>query len=262
MRKISVKFYGFEDAERLTLDTVFRLSESRETVYSAWTPQSTEAPEVLLIEGDSWEAVLALANPAHDALKLIWVGEDPPPHAWRVFPAPVRWPAVIEALDEEFAPPEPASMDLDLDLQEDDLRVQLDEADNTEPAALGPDGEPTPSRRVLLVDASPESRFYLRAKLAVAGLFDVDEAVSGAQALAFLRTHAYALAMVDLDVPDMDRWQLLKAMENNRPVIGQVFVMRENLTLFDDWRARFAGARVSLRKPLDPGRLKELLQNI
>ncbi len=262
MRKISVKFYGFEDAERLTLDTVLRLSEARETVYSAWTPQSTEAPEVLLIEGDSWEAVLALANPSHDALKLIWVGDDAPAHAWRAFPAPVRWPAVIEALDEEFAPREPASMALDLELQEEDLRVQLDEADNTEPAALGPDGGSTIPRRVLLVDASPESRFYLRAKLAVAGLFDVDEAASGAQALAFLRTHAYSLAMVDLDLPDKDSWQLLKTMESARPAIGQVFVMRENLAWYEGWRAWFAGARASLSKPLDPLQLKELLQNI
>jgi hypothetical protein len=39
--------------------------------------------DMALIDGDSWEATLELANPAHDDLKLIWIGDNPPPGpAW------------------------------------------------------------------------------------------------------------------------------------------------------------------------------------
>lgn len=65
MKRIFVKFFGFSGTERQALDLVFRLSESRDVVYSAWTAQTAEAmeaPDVLIIDGDSWEAVLALAK--------------------------------------------------------------------------------------------------------------------------------------------------------------------------------------------------------
>lgn len=260
MKRVFVKFYGFSDAERHALDTAFRLSESRDTVYSAWTPEAPEAPEVVLIEGDSWEAVLALANPSNDALKLVWVGGDAPGQAWRVFPAPVKWSAVVEAMDEEFAPLTSLSLSIDLDqMHEQDLDVQLDEGDDTAPLPLESGAA---VRRVLVVDAGRDERLYLRAKLAAAGLHEVDEAASGAEALALLRTHAYQLVTVDLGLTDMDSWQLIKAVENTRPAIAHLFVTGASLAWHQGWRAWFSGAQASLKKPLHPRRLKELLQNI
>ena len=146
MTRVFVKFYGFSDAERHALDTVFRLSESHDVVYSAWMPQAEGVPaepDVLIIDGDNWEAVLELAKPAHDALKLIWIGVGSPPHAWRVFAAPVRWSVVLEALDAEFAPLTSQALSADLDLSHaHDLDVVLDEAnDDTQPAGLDGDTE-------------------------------------------------------------------------------------------------------------------------
>ncbi|HYW57329.1 MAG TPA: response regulator [Polaromonas sp.] len=266
MKKVSVKFYGFNETELRSLETVFRLSESRDTVYSAWTPESTDEPDILLIEGDSWEAVLELANPVHDGLKLIWVGVDAPAHAWRVFPAPVKWSAVIESMDEEFSPPPQASMDdapIDLDLlHEEDMRVQFDEEDNTAPSELEPELPPEPERRVLVVDQNREDRLYLRAKLATAGLFEIDEASSGAEALEFLRRRHYHLITVDLELGDMDSWQLMQTIERTRPVIAHVWVTGTKLAWYQGWRAWFAGAEASLKKPLLPARLNELLQKV
>ncbi len=261
VKKVSVKFYGFSETERRTLETVFRLSESRDTVYSAWTPQSPEDPEILLIEGDSWEAVLAMANPAHDGIKLIWVGDDAPLHAWRVFPAPVKWAAVVECMDEEFAPPSAFSLDLDL-MHEEDMRVHFDDEEDTAPSQLNPESSPEEVRRVLVVDSSREDRLYLRAKLAMADLYEVDEAASGAEALAFLRAHHYRLVTVDLDLADKSSWQLLQAIKTTRPAIAHVFVTGARLAWYHGWRAWAVGAEVSLKKPLHPGRLSQLLQNI
>ncbi|MDP1741815.1 response regulator [Polaromonas sp.] len=267
MTRIFVKFYGFSDAERHALATVFRLSESHEVAYSAWMPQATgetAEPDILLIDGDSWEAVLELAKPEHDTLKLIWVGEAPPLHAWRVFAAPVRWSAVLEALDAEFAPLTSQALSADLALSDEhDLDVVLDEADdNTQPAGLEGDAEITPPRRVLLVDASRDDRLYLRAKLAAAGLHEVDEAATGAQALVLLNTDAYHLVTVDLGLTDMDPWQLIKAVDSTRPAIAHLFVTGTAPGWQTGLRARFSGAEVYLRKPLHPGQLKDLLQKI
>lgn len=275
MKRIFVKFFGFSGTERQALDLVFRLSESRDVVYSAWTAQTAEAmeaPDVLIIDGDSWEAVLALANPAHDGVKLIWIGDEAPAQAWCVFPAPVKWSAVLEAMDEAFgllprplpSLPEPqASLPMDLDLAHDeDLDVVFDEVDATEPMPLEPGVLPLAGRRVLVVDPGRDDRLYLRAKLAAAGLHEVDEAATGTEALILLNTHAYLLAMVDLGLTDMDPWQLIKAVDNTRPAIAHMVVTGTAPAWQQGVRARFAGAQVYLQKPLHPGQLKKLLRNI
>lgn len=263
MKRIYVKFYGFNEAERHALDTVFRLSESHVTVYAPWTPEAPEPAQVVLIDGDSWEAVLALANPSHDVLKLVWIGPDAPEQAWRVFPSPVKWSAVVEALDQAFGPPAavPLLAPADLDLHAHDLDVQLDAMDDTEPMPLTP-GTASPGRRVLVVDAGRDERLYLRTLLAAAGIYEVDEAASGAEALVLLGSHHYQLVTVDLGLADMDSWQLIRAVDSTRPAIPHLFVTGTALAWHQGLRARFAGAQVLLKKPLDPGRLQNLLQNI
>lgn len=271
MKRIFVKYYGFSDAERHALESMLSLSESRDVVYSAWTAQTAEAvhaPDVLIIDGDSWEAVLELANPSHDAVRLIWVGDETPLEAWRVFQAPVKWSAVLDAMDKEFAPaapaPEPVSAPVDLDLtHEQDLDVQLDEnGDDTQPLPLEPGELPAPGRRVLLVDRGREDRLYLRAKLAAAGLHEVDEAATGTEALVLLNTHAYHLVTVDLGLSDMDPWKLVKAVDNTRPAIAHLFITGSSPGWRSGARAWFAGARVYLSKPIHPGQLKSLLRKI
>ncbi|RYF40650.1 MAG: response regulator [Comamonadaceae bacterium] len=272
VKRIFVKHYGFSEAERHALDTVFRLSESGATVYAPWTATSAETPDVLLVDGDSWEAVLALANPGHDGIRLVWVGEGAPEHAWRVFPAPVRWSAVIEALAAAFAPPAPSAppppppplssqaLSLDLDLAHDqDMHVHFEGEDDTAP--MGLDGLPAAARRVLVVDAARDQRLYLRAKLASAGLYEVDEAGSGAEALALLASQSYHLAMVDLGLTDMDGWSIAKAVENTRPAIARLIVTGTEPAWRCGMKAWFSGAQVYLQKPLDPEKLKILLQN-
>lgn len=263
MKRIFVKYFGFSDAERHALETVFRLSESGQTAYAPWTQACPEAPAVLLVDGDSWEAVLELANPQHDGIRLVWIGDGAPAEAWRVMAAPVRWSAVIEALDAEFGTPHTDAISLDLDLaheQDMDVHLDADGEDDTAPMAL--DGPAAATRRVLVVDAGRDARLYLRAKLAGAGLYEVDEAASGAEALALLSSHSYHLVMVDLGLTDMDSWQLVKAVDNTRPAIAHMFITGAEPAWRRGLQARFSGAQVYLPKPLDPEKLRILLQNL
>lgn len=262
VKPIFVKYYGFSDAERHALHTLFRLSESHPVVYAPWTAESPGAAQVVLIEGDSWEAALALANPSHDSLKLAWVGAGAPAGAWRVFDAPVKWSALIEAMDHEFLPVTSKALSLDLDLAHDaDLDVHFDGEEDTAPMALE-GAAPAAARRVLVVDAGRDERLYLRAKLASAGLFAVDEAASGAEALELLRGVAYHLVIVDLGLTDMDSWQVIKAVDGIRPAIAHMFVTGSEPIWRRGLKARYSGAQVYLPKPLDPEKLKKLLQNI
>jgi CheY-like chemotaxis protein len=261
LKRIYIRCYGFSEAERHALHTVFRLSESGHTVYAPWTATVAERPDVLLVDGDSWEAVLALANPEHDTIRKVWVGEGAPDEAWRVFDRPVKWSAVIEALDTEFAQPTQRSLSLDLDLAHaQDMDVQFDAEDNTAP--MGLDGAPPPTRRVLVVDAARDQRLYLRAKLAGAGLYEVDEAGSGAEALALLANNNYRLVVLDLGLQDMAGWQIAKAVEAARPAIAHLIVTGTEPAWHCGVRAWFAGAQVYLKKPLAPEKLTALLQNI
>lgn len=271
--RIFVKVFGFSDVERHALNTMFRLSESRSTPYALWTAAAPKAAEMALIDGDSWEAVLELANPVHDSLKLIWVGDRAPARASLAVARPLQWAAVIDGMDELFAlEMSPAIQDdlpeFDLDLPPGpesscvpDMDLDHEFELTTSPALLEPaSGISRP--HVLVVDASHDARLYLRARLAMAGLMQVDEAVSGAQALQWLNNRLYKLVILDLDLPDMDSWQLVKQVGEARPAVDSLILTGRKASRFDAARGWFAGARACLRKPLHPGKLEQLLLSL
>ena len=111
-----VKVIGFSDVERHALNTVFRLSEQGDTVYCPWEPGAPEAPQLALVDGQSYEAPVEMASGNFDGLKLIWVGEGAPQEALHTFHRPIAWPQVVQAMDRVFAPAEPLDFDLDFDL--------------------------------------------------------------------------------------------------------------------------------------------------
>ncbi|MES2402208.1 MAG: response regulator [Pseudomonadota bacterium] len=284
VRRIFVKVFGFSDVERHALNTVFRLSESRPVVYALWNEDAPEKAQVALVDGDSWEAAIALANPDNDKLTVIWVGERPASNAALVFGRPLQWVAILEGLDglhglyvpvalaQEAAPATaldldvsaPVPLDLDFDLEQDAIPEDhgSDADTTTEPAPLEAAAPDQQGARVLVVEADLGARLYLRAKLANGGLLLVDEAVSGAEALAFMASHTYVLAMIDVDVAGIDGWKLVKDASRQLAGSGQVVVMRDKLWFLDKWRARFAGARAALAKPLHPRDLMHLLADI
>ncbi|MES2191566.1 MAG: response regulator [Pseudomonadota bacterium] len=282
VRRIFVKVFGFSDVERHALNTVFRLSGSRPVVYSLWNEEAPEKAQVALVDGDSWEAAIALANPGNDTLTVVWVGERPAGNAALVFGRPLQWVAILEgldglhglpvpvaqeaasatALDFDVSAPLPLDLDFDLDFHATPEDHGSDADTNTEPAPLEAAAPDPQGARVLVVDADLGARLYLRAKLANGGLLWVDEAVTVAEAVAFMASHAYVLAMIDVGVTGMDGWKLVKDASRQLAGSGHVVVMRDKLSFLDKWRARFAGAKSALAKPLHPRDLKHLLADI
>lgn len=253
VKRVFVKVSGFSDVERHALNTMFRLSETRPTAYALWVESAPNAAEIALIDGDNWEAALELANPAHDSLKLIWVGDQAPARASLVVARPLQWAAVIDGMDALLAATgaDPGA-DRDLD---------IDSNAATEPAP--PDLRPPEpgAFAVLVADADSNARLYLRAKLASEGLMQVDEASTGAEALHLLETRCYKLIILDLDFRDTDSWQLVRQVGESRPAVDFLLLTGSHVSRLDGVRGWFAGARACMRKPLHPGQLKQLLRN-
>ncbi len=252
-QRVFVKVLGFSSAERHALNTLFRLSEQRETVYSLWEPQAPELPRLALVDGRS-EAARQDSGPTDKSLKLIWIGSVAPASSWRSFERPLFWPKVIKAMDELFASPD--SLDLDLGL---DLDFAGDGPDTLPP---GPLQEAAAPPRALIASGNRDQRLYLRARLALAELTQVDEAQTGAQALEMARAHAYCVALVDFGLPDVDGWTLLKALHAARPAIAHVIATKSSPSLVERVRARLGGASVLLGDPPQPATLRNALEKV
>lgn len=125
--------------------------------------------------------------------------------------------------------------------------------------------EPEPEHmQALVIDPDRESRFYLRAKLSMAGLCMADEAANGAESLYLLKTRRYRVVILDLDLPDMNGWLLAaKVRPGGVPALAQSLVLtRRKLSWLDEIRARRIGANHWLRKPLHPIELAQVLQQV
>ena len=246
--RVFVKVVGFSAVERHALNTVFRLSEQRATIYSHWQA-GAGTPQLALVDGQSPEARAEMESKPAD-LKAVWVGAAPPANAWRTFQRPIAWPAVVSAMDQLFAPTE--VMDFDLD---------FDNGPDTQPPDPAPPGR-AKVKRALIAAASRDDRLYLRARLALAELTQADDAESGAQALELARLNPYAVALVDFGLPDMDGWAFLKELAQAQPSLSHVIITKAQVTVAERLHARMAGAQGLFQKPPHPEKLHDLLRKV
>lgn len=207
-QRIYVQVVGFGDVERHALNTVFRLSEERELAYAPWVepvaPDGTivsSQAAVVLVDGDSAEGVLFHARETPAGQRLIWVGSNPPGHAWRVINRPIQWAAMLNDLDAVFAARQVDSGFLDLDV--------------TQPGPLELDSAFL-HKRALLVGAAIE-RPLLVALLERVDVVEIDEADSTEAALEAIGRHRYVCGVFDLDEHHVDTWQLARLFAQHNP---------------------------------------------
>lgn len=245
-QRVFVKVVGFSAAERHALNTVFRLSEEREIMYSMWVRGAPEAPRLLLVDGENAGAAeLRSRNAA--AARLVWVGPHAPPDAWRVVQRPIAWTELLHGMDSFFGSTE--ALDFD-------LGPGTDAMDTQPPEPL------PPPRRALIASADREQRLYLRARLALAGLAMVDEAETGPQALALASRQAYCLAIVEHHLPQIDAWSVLRRLRAGVLQRPAVIVAKSGGSLRDRLRARFGGAAAFIDTPVAPVTLHDALQKV
>lgn len=243
-QRVFVKVVGFSSAERHALNTVFRLSEERDIMYSLWVPGVPEAPRLLLLDGESADgrAEARAGGAAH--AQLVWVGSGAPAQAWRSYRRPIAWTDVLQALDASFAAP--GAIDIDLGAATDAM--------DTQP----PEPAPQPLR-ALIAGADREQRLYLRARLALAGVVLVDEAETGPQAAALAGRQPYGLVLLVHQLPQVDAWTVLKHLRTGGAP-PQVVMAKAGVSLADRMRARLGGASALLAIPIEPGDLHAALR--
>lgn len=233
-QRIFIQVLGFSDEERHALNTVFRLSEQCLTMYQLWMPQAPEPARVALLDAQSHEARLHAESPSNQGLKMLWVGDNPPPGVWRAFSRPLAWQDILEALDSLFAVDQGVDLDLDLD------------AVAAEPMSL---------KQALIVSPDRDVRLYLRARLALARVTLADEAETAASALDLARDKQYDVAVVDCGVQDQTAWALLRQLRKGRRPVAHVALTKQRRSLAEHLRAWLGGAEALLDQPPHPARL-------
>ncbi len=111
----------------------------------------------------------------------------------------------------------------------------------------------TDRMNILIVDDKPANLLALRKILAKPGL-SIIEASSGNDALAFVLEHDIALILLDVQMPDMDGFEVAEIMRGNEetkhiPIIFVTAISKEQKYIFEGYEK---GAVDYLFKPLDP----------
>ncbi len=146
-----------------------------------------------------------------------------------------------------------------------DSADDFDSEADTQPSVLEWTAPEPQLMHALIIDPDREARFYLRAKLVMADLMQTDEAATGGEALYLLKTRRYKLVILDLDLPDMDGWQLATRVgvsDDRRALADHLMVTRRKLSWLDELKSRRVGAQHCLRKPLHPIELATALRSL
>jgi CheY-like chemotaxis protein len=258
MQRVFVRVIGFNSTERHALNTVFRLSQDRQSArewsYEPWIAgESPTAPRLALIDGVSPQASESLQEvEALGGIGILWVGSISPARAWASFQRPLKWPSLLQAMDNYFTP---RGDGLDMDLGGD-----------TWPSVLESTGEhmfpEQNARRVLLAEPDNSDRMYWRTKLSSFGITHIDEVANVLEAKDYLspeqlKRQNYDLVVIDLDLPAGDPWSVLALAGSCRIKL----ITHNRISLTHRLSAKINGA-VALSKPLDLARLNTLLGQI
>jgi hypothetical protein len=258
-RRIFVGVVGFTDVERHALNTVFRLSEEREPSYAPWTPLTAPgasvagtAAQVVLVDGDSAEAVLSHAKETPAGQRLIWIGSDAPAHAWRVHERPIQWANVLHDLDTVYSASQVDSGLVDLDVS---MPMPLEASTEETVPAL---------KRVLVVGLDERDRATLRHRFALPGEFHLDEVLNTEAAIECLGRHQYCCGVFNLDNLQVDVWSLAGLFRRRFPEAMTIALSELAGPLGDWWKrrrvkrhAREVGVSALLSRPVRASEMDE-----
>jgi CheY-like chemotaxis protein len=118
----------------------------------------------------------------------------------------------------------------------------------------------TKEQSVLVVDDNPDHRKMFRVRLESGG-YSVVEANSGREALAAIEKTSFALMILDLSMPDLDGFDVLRAVRSKRPelkiIVASGFLHGKMLE-----PAKSLGADATLDKDLTAELLLPMVRNL
>ncbi len=116
---------------------------------------------------------------------------------------------------------------------------------------------------VLVVDDSPTMRSFLRAAFLSQELaVEILEANSGFEALRMLPKTKFDLLCVDINMPDIHGFELLKILRSSPHKDIPVLVVSSEVAPRDRERGTQLGAAAWLAKPFTPADLRQIVQSM
>lgn len=118
--------------------------------------------------------------------------------------------------------------------------------------------------RVLVVEDSSAMRAFVRAALEEGGVVEeVVEAESGFEALRILPREAFELAIVDINMPDVNGLELIRFMRNSdKHASTPLLIISSEASERDRERGLSLGANAYLAKPFTAEALIEAVQRL
>jgi CheY-like chemotaxis protein len=114
--------------------------------------------------------------------------------------------------------------------------------------------------RILVVDDNPDARLLLSELLSMAG-YEVSSVPSGREAIELLDGVDPTLAILDLQMPEMDGFATLAAIRERRPTLP-VIALSGHVLPQDESRIQAAGFDRSLSKPVALPALLEAIRGL
>lgn len=114
--------------------------------------------------------------------------------------------------------------------------------------------------RVLVVDDDPQLREFIRVNLEMEG-YEVREAASAGEGLAALDENSPDLILLDVLMPGVDGWEMLRRVQERHGVESIPVIMYSGM-VEDGEQAAERGAQAFIGKPFDPRRLLEATRQL
>lgn len=239
-----VKVVGFSASERHSIQTLFRLSTSQIPSYRLWTAEAPVPASLALIDTDSHEAEVEMASPAFNShLKVITIGGRPLGQAWRSFQRPVDWSAMVQVMNGLFNAQTPPDHE--------DGVVNAEEVVVVHGV-----------RAAILIGMTVEERLYLRARLALVGLTDVDEADTLEKVGERIESRHYDVAVISLELAGGDAWGLVQTFRDmlHPPHALIVATTKPSWSVME--HAEQSGCKGLLEIPFNPPQVMRLFQQV
>ena len=125
----------------------------------------------------------------------------------------------------------------------------------------GPGGRDQAGPRVLIVDDDAGTRAFVRASLELEG-FEVDEAESAKVGLAALEQETPDLILLDVMMPQMDGWEMLRRVQEQHGGAIPVVMFSGKVDEGAPGEAEERGASGFIGKPFDPQQLVDRAKQI
>jgi len=265
-----VDVIGFNQTERLLLQSIFALAARRDPSFVQRQPESAVLVDLYLVDADD-DAAMKEFRAVHSRFRApaVLVGSSDRATGLPLIGRPIQWARLLQSFDDTLLSGEQPALT--------NSRAPVSGA--VDPAKTGglrrtnPNAAATAQRpskpiaaakrvtdSVLVVDDNATVRNFMQAKLAPFG-FSTDFAETGEEAVGLTGTKEYTCVFLDVVLPGIDGYQVCKLIKSNKHAVRRtaVVMLTSRSSPFDKLRGSLAGCDEYLTKPVDENNLLEVV---